>query len=63
MNVLLVVYGWSTIIIAFSLFKLCNSTTIREVSESIQQVATLVSTCIKKKEYDVDYTTLVMFEL
>lgn len=63
MNVLLVVYGWSTIIIAFSLFKLCNSTIIREVSESIQQVATLVSTCIKKKEYDVDYTTLVMFEL
>ena len=56
-------YGWSTIIIAFSLFKLCNSTAIREVSESIQQVATLVSTCIKKKEYDVDYNTLVMFEL
>lgn len=52
-------YGWATVVTAFSLFKLCNSATIRESSEVIQQVTSLVIGCFKKKEYDIDYASLV----
>lgn len=38
---------------------LCNGTSIREISDAVQEVNRLISGCIKKKEWDVDYSSLL----
>ena len=38
---------------------LCNGASIREISDAVQEVNRLISGCIKKKEWDVDYSSLL----
>lgn len=44
---------------SYQLYMLCNGTSSREISDAVQEVNRLISGCIKKKEWDVDYSTLL----
>ena len=52
-------YGWPTVVASYQLYMLCNGTSSREISDTVQEVNRLISGCIKKKEWDVDYSTLL----
>ena len=52
-------YGWPTVVASYQLYMLCNGTSSRDISDAVQEVNRLISGCIKKKEWDVDYSTLL----
>lgn len=52
-------YGWPTVIASYQLYISCNGASIREISEAVQDVNRLIQGCMKKKEWDVDYTSLL----
>ena len=47
------------VITAYSLLMLLNTATMRETSDSLQEMARLIVSSMRKKEYDVDYSKLL----
>lgn len=52
-------FGWPMVITAYSLLMLLNTATMRETSDSLQEMARLIVSSMRKKEYDVDYSKLL----
>ena len=55
----LLVFGWPTVITAYSLLTTLNTASMRQTTDILQEVAKLIAGAMKKKEFDVDYTTLL----
>ena len=47
------------VITAYSLLMLLKTATMRETSDSLQEMARLIVSSMRKKEYDVDYSKLL----
>ena len=47
------------VITAYSLLMLLTTATMRETSDSLQEMARLIVSSMRKKEYDVDYSKLL----
>ena len=55
----LVAFGWPTVITAYSLLTALNTASMRQTTDTLQEMAKLIAGSMKKKEFDVDYTTLL----
>ena len=52
-------FGWPTVITAYSLLTTLNTASMRQTTDTLQEVSKLIAGAMKKKEFDVDYTTLL----
>ena len=56
---LCLVFGWPTVITAYSLLMTLTTAMLRETSDSLQETARLILNAMKRKDFEVDYVKLL----